>query len=200
TFLMSSIEQIFQSIGQIPELYNELKEEMNFPRMVEQMINVSGQDTEAMLFSPEQKKEKEEKTPPDKKGPEKKNFNKAGIFGEPYDPRKSLEGDFEQAPYTKDKYPSQLKNLPSGARSIWINTFNSVFNETNDKDNAREAAWKNVKLKYKKSGDKWVKKEKAEFEQAMKKLNVDDLIQIKELEILGKKSKLLDKLLENKNN
>ena len=169
--------------------------EVTFPPVI-QNIEKDVEPTQNTL----KKKEKEEKTPPDKKGPEKKNFNKAGIFGEPYDPRKSLEGDFEQAPYTKDKYPSQLKNLPSGARSIWINTFNSVFNETNDKDNAREAAWKNVKLKYKKSGDKWVKKEKAEFEQAMKKLNVDDLIQIKELEILGKKSKLLDKLLENKNN
>jgi cation transport regulator ChaB len=66
-----------------------------------------------------------------------------------------------EAPYTKTNYPPQLKNLPVGARTIWIRTFNSIYNETKDEDKARQGAWKNVKLKYKKVGDKWMKKEKA---------------------------------------
>lgn len=60
TFLMSSLEQIFQGIGQIPELYNELKQELNFSKMVELMINASGQDPEAMRYTPEEKKQRAE--------------------------------------------------------------------------------------------------------------------------------------------
>lgn len=62
------------------------------------------------------------------------------------------------APYTKENYPEQIKNLPQGARTIWIRTFNSVYEETKDEDKARQAAWSAVKNKYKKVGDKWVKK------------------------------------------
>ena len=114
------------------------------------------------------------------------------IFGDPVDPRK----DFEEAPYTMKNYPAQLKNLPSGARSVWINTFNSVYNDTHNENQARQAAWHNVKLKYKKSGDKWVKKSKGEIEIAVKELSVDELIKLKELELLGKRSKLVDKILK----
>ena len=63
-----------------------------------------------------------------------------------------------EAPYTKENYPDSIKNLPQGARSIWIDTFNSVYKETKDDDKARKAAWRNVKLKYKKVKNKWVKK------------------------------------------
>jgi cation transport regulator len=66
--------------------------------------------------------------------------------------------EYIQAPYTKENYPDQIKNLPSGARAIWINTFNAVYRETKDEDQARKAAWSNVKKKYKKVKDKWVKK------------------------------------------
>ncbi len=135
-----------------------------------------------------------EDVPEDKKSIEKKNFNQSDTFGEPEDPRK----EFEQAPYTKDKYPSQLKALPSGARNIWINTFNSVFKETNNEDNARMAAWRNVKIVYKKSDDKWVKRSKGELEKSFFGKDIKELIELKELEILGKKNKLLDRLLEEK--
>ena len=65
---------------------------------------------------------------------------------------------YMQAPYTKENYPDSIKNLPQGARTIWINTFNTVYKETKDEDKARKAAWRNVKLKYKKVNNKWVKK------------------------------------------
>ena len=67
---------------------------------------------------------------------------------------------YEEAPYTKTKFPPQLKSLPAGARSIWIDTFNTVLEDIDDEDQARKAAWRNVKLKYKKVNDKWIKKKK----------------------------------------
>lgn len=58
TFLITSLEQIFQSIGQIPELFNELREEMDFSRVVELMLNASGHDIEGIRMSPEAKQDK----------------------------------------------------------------------------------------------------------------------------------------------
>jgi len=66
--------------------------------------------------------------------------------------------DLEIAPYTKTNYPAQLKNLPAGARTIWIKTFNAVYEETQNETQARQSAWRNVKLKYKKRGKKWIRK------------------------------------------
>ncbi len=70
--------------------------------------------------------------------------------------------EYLEAPYTKDNYPAQLKNLPVGARNLWIRTFNAVYEETKDEEQARKAAWHQVKEKYKKVGDKWVKKDASE--------------------------------------
>jgi len=61
-------------------------------------------------------------------------------------------------PYTSTNYPAQLKNLPAGARELWIRTFNAVLESTHNENSARQAAWSNVKNKYKKVGNKWVKK------------------------------------------
>jgi len=71
-------------------------------------------------------------------------------------------GEYIEAPYTKDNYPAQLKNLPVGARNLWIRTFNAVYNETKDESQARQAAWHVVKQKYHKVEDKWVKNENSE--------------------------------------
>ena len=73
-------------------------------------------------------------------------------------------GEYLEAPYTKESYPAQLKNLPVGARNLWIRVFNAVYEETKDENQARQAAWKQVKDKYKKVGDKWVKKDASEDE------------------------------------
>jgi len=61
-------------------------------------------------------------------------------------------------PYTKNNPPDAIKNLPKGAQSIWIRTFNGLLNDGKSENQARQAAWRNVKLKYKKEGDNWVKK------------------------------------------
>ncbi len=66
--------------------------------------------------------------------------------------------DYLQAPYTKDNYPKSIEKLPQGAKTIWINTFNKILKETKDEDKARKIAWTNVKKKYKKENNKWVKK------------------------------------------
>ena len=71
-------------------------------------------------------------------------------------------GEYLEAPYTKDNYPTQLEKLPLGARNLWIRTFNAVLKETNDENQARQAAWFQVKQKYHKVEDKWVKKEATE--------------------------------------
>lgn len=66
-------------------------------------------------------------------------------------------GEYLEAPYTKENYPAQLKNLPVGARNLWIRVFNAVLSESNNEDTARQAAWHAVKQKYHKEGDKWIK-------------------------------------------
>ena len=58
TFLINSFEQIFQSIGQIPEMYQDLKKTFDFSRVVEFMLNNSGHDVEAIKMSPKQQQEK----------------------------------------------------------------------------------------------------------------------------------------------
>lgn len=63
--------------------------------------------------------------------------------------------------YTKSNYPSELKDIPVGARNIWIKSYNEIYEETNDEDQATKGSWKNVKLKYKKAGDKWTRKKKS---------------------------------------
>lgn len=57
-----------------------------------------------------------------------------------------------------DNIPDSIKNLPLGAKRIWIKVFNSVHAETEDEDTARIAAWGAVKNKYEKVNDKWRKK------------------------------------------
>ena len=57
-----------------------------------------------------------------------------------------------------DNIPDMIKNLLQGAQKIWIETFNAVYEKTKDENQARIAAWAQVKNKYRKVGDKWVKK------------------------------------------
>lgn len=71
-------------------------------------------------------------------------------------------------PYTEDNLPNWLKNLPSGAQSLGIRVFNAVFAKTHDDNQARMAAWAQIKRKYKKLGDKWVKLTSASMELLMK--------------------------------
>lgn len=62
-------------------------------------------------------------------------------------------------PYSlPNNIPDSIKNLPQGAKTIWVNTFNAVVSDGGSEDDARKAAWSNVKNKYKKEGGKWVKK------------------------------------------
>ena len=61
--------------------------------------------------------------------------------------------EYIEAPYTKTNYPPQIKNLPVGARNLWIRVFNQVLKDTGDEDKARQVAWHEVGLKYKKGPD-----------------------------------------------
>jgi len=60
TFLITSLEQIFQSIGQIPELFEVLKKKLDFVKIAELMINSTGQDIEGIRLSPEAMKAREQ--------------------------------------------------------------------------------------------------------------------------------------------
>jgi len=125
----------------------------------------------------------------DKKGIEKKNFNQSTIIcpdcGEDYTGEDLIdlpdEREFEcpecgetvtldylieeakileQAPYRTNKsLPPSVKNLPSGAKTIWRKTFNSAYPKYGE-DSAIKIAWTAVKNVYKKVGDKWVRKSK----------------------------------------
>ena len=103
---------------------------------------------------------------------------------------------YEEAPYTLKKYPAQLKNIPAKAREIWIKTFNEVLKQTNSETTARQSAWRNVKLKYKKVEDKWTRKTKSEVEKSVKELDIEKLVDLAKLEILGKQNKLLDQIIK----
>jgi len=62
-------------------------------------------------------------------------------------------------PYTTTNPPTFAKNLPKGAISLCVAAFNAVVRDGGDEDTARKACWNNVKNKYHKVGDKWVRKE-----------------------------------------
>ena len=66
-------------------------------------------------------------------------------------------------PYSyPNNVPTWAKNLPQGAQKIAVEVFNAVLKETNNETQARQAAWAAIKRKYKKQGDKWVKKDYSE--------------------------------------
>jgi len=56
TLLMTTIERIMQSVGQIPELFAVLREDIDFTTLFKQLINVSGYDIEGVLLSDKEKK------------------------------------------------------------------------------------------------------------------------------------------------
>ena len=62
-------------------------------------------------------------------------------------------------PYTLDNPPTWIKNQSKGVQQTCISAFNAVVRDGGGEDQARQACWRNVKLKYKKVGDKWVPKE-----------------------------------------
>ena len=70
------------------------------------------------------------------------------------------------APFNNiDELPDNVKNvLPIPAQIIWMNVFNSIFEETNDEERAIRGAWSQVSKKYEKipNKKKWVKKAKLE--------------------------------------
>jgi len=138
---------------------------------------------------PKDPTKKTEEVPDDKKtAPEKRNFKQASVEG--------LDLEYEEAPYNKNAdLPKQVKVLPSRAQTIW----RTVFNENIDKgeDSARKIAWSVVKKVYHKKDEKWVRKSKGMIEESFKELNIGELIELKKMEILGKQSKLLERLLEN---
>ena len=67
-------------------------------------------------------------------------------------------------PITKKDAPG---TLPDRAKEIYVSAFNSAYEDTCKERSDRDAcagkiAWSAVKTKYKKKGDKWVRKAKTE--------------------------------------
>lgn len=58
TMMLSSIEQLFRAVGQIPDLFNELRDELDFSRMVEIILYSSGHDVDTLRLSDEEKNAK----------------------------------------------------------------------------------------------------------------------------------------------
>ena len=66
-------------------------------------------------------------------------------------------------PYTTKNPPDRIKELPKEAINIWVNAFNSAYDQyKKDEELANRTAWSVVKKKYKKEGDKWVKMKSSE--------------------------------------
>ena len=81
------------------------------------------------------------------------------------------------------------------SKSVWRKSFNSAYPKYGE-ESAIKIAWTAVKRVYKKKENKWIKKTKAEIEEAFYEIPVDDLIEIKKLEIFKKQSKLIESILE----
>ena len=67
-------------------------------------------------------------------------------------------------PYTVSNPPEAVKGLPKYAIEIFVAAYNSAYEQYKDRGDQREilanqTAWAAVKMKFKKSGDKWVAKE-----------------------------------------
>jgi cation transport regulator len=74
------------------------------------------------------------------------------------------EEEYVEAPYSNnDQLPPSVKDaLPAHAQDIFRNAFNSAYGSGKSEEVCFKIAWAAVKKNYKKVGDKWVKKEKAE--------------------------------------
>ena len=66
-------------------------------------------------------------------------------------------------PYLISNPPALIRKLPKGAQRIWIAAFNAFIRaHPNDEVGAIRVAWSAVKQKYRKVGDRWVRKEMEE--------------------------------------
>ncbi len=102
----------------------------------------------------------------------------------------------EEAFYkTNEDLPEDVKELLSGAKTIWRKAFNSSYSKYGE-DSARKIAWEYVERVYKKSGDKWVRKTQEEIEESFRNMNLDDLMNLARLQIFARQKKVLDKILE----
>ena len=129
-----------------------------------------------------------ETTPPDKVGPEKKNY-------------KAI---YEEAPYKDNKdLPDSVKVLPPEGQTLWRNVFNKSYPK--GEDYARKVAWTVVKKIFKKVEDKWVKKTKTKgedgkmisLENASTEEILTNIIQLQKIELQDSQLKLAAKLLKD---
>ena len=125
-----------------------------------------------------QNKEKQDKISEDKKSVEKVNYNK------------SQDSD-------KTTQEAKIDSLPDGVRAVFTKAYTNALKTCDgDQIKAWKTAWNAMKIVYKKVGDKWVKKSQGELEEGFRELDISQLIELKKLEFLGKKNKILDKILE----
>ena len=62
-------------------------------------------------------------------------------------------------PYSKiSELPEGTSKLPSGAKNIYMKAYNAAYTKGWPEDRRHSYAWGAVKRRYKKVGDKWVKK------------------------------------------
>jgi hypothetical protein len=58
TFLSSSLNQFFQSVGQLPDMAGTIAEHINIPAILEAMLQISGHDINTLTYTEEEKKER----------------------------------------------------------------------------------------------------------------------------------------------
>jgi hypothetical protein len=55
TLLMTTFERIMQGLGQVPDMYNDIRKEINFANYAKQVLNVSGLDIEGLTYTDDEK-------------------------------------------------------------------------------------------------------------------------------------------------
>jgi cation transport regulator ChaB len=155
---------------------------------------------EELRFKQTDEQVDEDEIPEDKKGPEKVNYVQNNLTREEeaelFEIAKKI---LEQAPYNKiEDLPASVRNaLTPTLQRTFMRVFNDALSRYKDETRAFKIAWSVIKkiAKKGKSG-KWKRITKANLEKANLNKSIKELLDLTQLEIRDKQSKLLSNLLK----
>lgn len=119
--------------------------------------NIEGQPVDILNPEATIPQDTKEDVPPDKKGPEKKNYNNSSVDVRNIEPYAGTEQEFvealydfskeyEEAPYKRNAdLPPAVRKYPKAAQDIFRNAFNNALIEYKDETTAFKVAWSALK-------------------------------------------------------
>lgn len=108
----------------------------------------------------------------------------------------TIQENLEIAPYNQlADLPPAVKKYPEGAQKVFMEVFNSIYNETHDESRAFAGAWSKLKKWMDRHGDK-----RATTASEISDERVDKLIKLEKIKLLKGQKKLIDKLTKEEKN